>query len=169
MDRDWLARRLDEGASYEEIAREADVTPATIRAWVSDAGLTAVRRHRAPTLQREERECTTHGIVEFVERSDGAGWRCTRCRSQAVAARRRRVKEILIAEAGGACVLCGYDRHPAILQFHHRDPSQKRFAIGARGVARSLARAREEAAKCVLLCANCHAEVERGLADLPVG
>jgi hypothetical protein len=29
-------------------------------------------------------------------------------------------------------------------------------------------RSREEAAKCVLLCANCHAEVENGVADLPV-
>jgi hypothetical protein len=26
---------------------------------------------------------------------------------------------------------------------------------------------REEAAKCVLLCANCHAEVEGGAASLP--
>ena len=33
--------------------------------------------------------------------------------------------------------------------------------------ARSLARCRQEAAKCVLLCANCHAEVEAGVAELP--
>jgi hypothetical protein len=90
-----------------------------------------------------------------------------RCRAEAVT-RRRRVKEILVAEAGGACRLCGYDRCPAVLQFHHLDPGQKRFALAARGVARSLASARVEAAKCVLLCANCHAEVESGLVDLPL-
>jgi hypothetical protein len=31
------------------------------------------------------------------------------------------------------------------------------------GVGRSLARFREEAAKCVLVCANCHGEIETGL------
>jgi hypothetical protein len=70
-------------------------------------------------------------------------------------------------EAGGKCQLCGYDRSPAALQFHHVDPSTKSFGIGVTGVTRSLARARSEAAKCVLLCATCHAEVEAGVATLP--
>ena len=43
----------------------------------------------------------------------------------------------------------------------------KSFAIaGLRGVARSLERGRGEARKCVLLCANCHAEVEGGIATI---
>jgi hypothetical protein len=33
-------------------------------------------------------------------------------------------------------------------------------------VTRSLADAREEAKKCVLLCSNCHAEVEAGVRSL---
>ena len=41
-----------------------------------------------------------------------------------------------------------------------------RSASAARGVTRSLAAARAEAAKCVLLCANCHAEVEAGVKRL---
>lgn len=72
-----------------------------------------------------------------------------------------------MAEAGGACVLCGYSRSLAGLQFHHVDPSEKAFSLSQEGVTRSLARARAEAAKCVLLCANCHAEVEAGVARLP--
>jgi hypothetical protein len=48
----------------------------------------------------------------------------------------------------------------AALEFHHLDPSQKEFAISVRGVTRSLEELRREAAKCVVLCANCHAEVE---------
>jgi hypothetical protein len=35
------------------------------------------------------------------------------------------------------------------------------------GVGRSLARFREEAAKCVLVCANCHGEIEAGLIESP--
>jgi 5-methylcytosine-specific restriction endonuclease McrA len=80
-----------------------------------------------------------------------------------------RVKELLVAEAGGHCLVCGYDRCVGALQFHHLDPSQKLFAIAGQGAARSLTRAREEVAKCVLLCSNCHAEVEAGLISIRTG
>ena len=43
------------------------------------------------------------------------------------------------------------------------DPTTKEFALSHRGVSRALKRAHAEADKCVLLCANCHAEVEAGL------
>jgi hypothetical protein len=72
-----------------------------------------------------------------------------------------------LAEAGGACVACGYDRCMAALQFHHLRPDEKQFSLGRKGVARSLEKARAEARKCVLLCANCHAEVEAGALGLP--
>ncbi len=71
-----------------------------------------------------------------------------------------------MAEFGGACRCCGYDRCVSALAFHHLDPRTKRFQIGGRGLARSLDALREEAAKCVLLCANCHAEVEAGIREL---
>ena len=52
------------------------------------------------------------------------------------------------------------------LHFHHVDPAQKSFAVTmARG--KSLAAYREEAAKCVLVCANCHGEIEAGLIPSP--
>jgi hypothetical protein len=53
----------------------------------------------------------------------------------------------------------------AALHFHHVDTADKRFALSVRGVARSLAKARDEAAKCVLLYSNCHAELEAGTLD----
>ena len=71
-----------------------------------------------------------------------------------------------MAEAGGACELCGYARCLGALEFHHLDRSAKRFALAGRGITRSMAEAREEAKKCALLCANCHAEVETGVAVL---
>ena len=64
-------------------------------------------------------------------------------------------------------MLCGYDRSLSGLHFHHVDPAQKAFALSRQGVTRSLAAARAEAGKCVLLCSNCHAEVEAGTAQLP--
>ncbi|MEJ7784922.1 MAG: hypothetical protein WKF96_08975 [Solirubrobacteraceae bacterium] len=79
-----------------------------------------------------------------------------------MAAWRRRIKRLLVAEAGGACLACGYGDCAAALQFHHVDPATKRFALSAGGLARALDEIRAEAAKCVLLCATCHAEVEVG-------
>lgn len=75
---------------------------------------------------------------------------------------------MLVAEAGGQCALCGYDRHHAALQFHHVDPGTKSFGLGVRGITRSIEKLRAEATKCVLLCANCHAELEAGAVELPV-
>ncbi len=110
--------------------------------------------------------CRHHGDTEFIRRRDGGSPRCLRCRSEQVTRWRRRLKATLVAEAGGACRMCGYSRSPVALQFHHVDPATKAFSLSDEGVTRSLARARAEAAKCVLLCANCHAEVEAGIATL---
>jgi hypothetical protein len=116
---------------------------------------------------RRQGICDVHGEVEFVQRGDTGGWRCVACRAGAVTERRRRVKAILVEEAGGRCTACGYDRCMAALQFHHIDRQTKQFSLGRRGVARALEKARAEAQKCVLLCANCHAEVEAGVLVLP--
>ena len=111
------------------------------------------------------RVCGTHGRTEFV--LEGRGYyRCKNCRQQRVIEWRRRAKLMLIAEAGGACLICGYDRCVGALHFHHLDPDTKAFGISRRGFTRSIEKMREEAAKCVLLCSNCHAEVEAGIATL---
>lgn len=112
------------------------------------------------------KECPRHGHTRFHLRRD-LSYRCGRCSSEAVSRRRRRVKEVLIKEAGGRCVICGYARYAGALEFHHRDPATKSFELSSQGVTRSLDKARAEAAKCVLLCANCHAEVEAAIVPVP--
>ena len=68
--------------------------------------------------------------------------------------RRARRKQQLVDDAGGRCMDCGYAGAPAVLEFHHRDPSTKEFALGE--FSGSLARLIAEASRCDLLCANCH-------------
>jgi len=105
------------------------------------------RESRAARLRGESevaRECSLHGESRFQHDSQGS-YRCLECRAERVKARRRRIKEILAAEAGGRCVICGYDRCLRALGFHHVDPSQKEFGVAFRGATRSLARARAEA------------------------
>jgi 5-methylcytosine-specific restriction endonuclease McrA len=89
-----------------------------------------------------------------------------KCRREDVSAWRRRAKQRLVEEAGGKCKACGYDRYLGALQFHHLDPSTKSFSLSRRGCTRAFAELKAEAAKCVLLCANCHAEVENGVAEV---
>jgi hypothetical protein len=84
-----------------------------------------------------------------------------------VSERRRKVKRILVEEAGGQCAICGYNRFVGALQFHHLDPLDKEFGVAQNGASIGIDRLRKEAAKCVLLCANCHVEVEAGVASLP--
>jgi hypothetical protein len=107
------------------------------------------------------RDCEKHGWTTFVIENSG-GARCRQCRMDRVAEWRRRTKAKLVDEAGGCCKICGYDRCPAALQFHHLERGKKSFALSLRGVCRSIEQLREEAKKCVLLCANCHAAVEVG-------
>ena len=53
------------------------------------------------------------------------------------------------------CEQCGYCQHPAALQFHHlADKSFNVSAYAGRAEDQLLA----EIAKCIVLCANCHAE-----------
>lgn len=61
---------------------------------------------------------------------------------------------------GGACKICGYDKCLAAIDFHHRDPRQKDFAISLK---MSWPAIEKELDKCVALCANCHREVHAGL------
>jgi transposase len=170
IERDVLTALVEQGLTTREIAARMDRSQTTVRHWLREYGLRP-RRAREPKVQdvaQVERWCATHGVTTFVRYGPDDHLRCLLCRRQRVTDRRRRVKEILVAEAGGACRLCGYDRSPAALHFHHVDPEQKSFGLALRGVARSLERCRAEVRKCVLLCANCHAEVEAGLARLPL-
>lgn len=70
----------------------------------------------------------------------------------------RRIKEKAIEYKGGCCQSCGYDIHPAALQFHHDRPSEKEVNWTKLRL-RSWDKVVLELDKCILLCANCHAIV----------
>lgn len=168
--RDELERLVDAGLSVRQLADRTGFSASAVKYWLARHGLKTLqssRRSDGAKAKREGRalalmDCPRHGRTDFWMEGRGA-YRCLKCRSERVAVRRRKVKEILVAEAGGACVLCSYDRFAGALQFHHVDPATKSFSIGQQGITRGIDSLRAEAAKCVLLCANCHAEIEAGL------
>jgi len=165
-----LERLLAAGLSLREIAQRLDRSLATIRHWMGKYELKPSPRRKRGTEDGPREmvsQCKHHGETGFVREGRGY-YRCKRCRMDRVSQRRQVIKRKLVDEAGGKCLICGYDRCQQALEFHHLDPSLKEFDLGRTGVTRSLARSRAEAGKCVLLCANCHREVEAGIATVPL-
>lgn len=165
-----MERLLAAGLSLRELAHRLDRSLATVRHWMKRYELKPNPRRRRgsedgprETISR----CKHHGETSFVREGRGY-YRCKRCRIERVSQRRRQIKRKLVEEAGGKCLICGYDRCQQVLQFHHLDPTTKEFHLGQNGVTRSLARSRVEARKCILLCANCHGEVEAGITPVPL-
>jgi len=80
---------------------------------------------------------------------------------QSVIARRKKNKQLLVEYKGGRCERCGYDKCISALEFHHVDPETK--AMKNLGTTVALSKQKEEADKCILVCANCHREIHHEL------
>ncbi len=71
------------------------------------------------------------------------------------------------------CMDCGESFEPHVMDFDHRDRSQKQFNVAGRNLLRRRGTVLAEVAKCDIVCANCHrmrtfADFSRGLLGPPV-
>jgi len=77
--------------------------------------------------------------------------------------RRDKVHKIV----GEKCWLCGYGGGPqtrSVLDFHHMNPSEKKFSLTIRNMTNlAWKRVLKEMRKCALLCCRCHREYELNL------
>lgn len=113
------------------------------------------------------KECPKHGNTEFFLK-DRKYYSCKKCRIEAVARSRRKAKKTIVEEHGAKCSICGYNKCMRALHFHHVDPTTKSYGLSESGISRSVPKMREEAKKCVLVCSNCHMEIEDGITPIPV-
>lgn len=111
------------------------------------------------------KECKKHGETEFVLRNDGR-YRCKKCSVEAVQKRRDELKKMAVEYKGGKCEICGYDKYVGALEFHHLNPEEKEFGIGAKGYTRSFEKVKNELDKCIMVCSNCHKEIHAGLINI---
>jgi 5-methylcytosine-specific restriction endonuclease McrA len=79
--------------------------------------------------------------------------------SDAVARRRKKLKQLAVEYKGGKCSICGYSKCIAALEFHHLNPLEKDFGISASGETRSWEKVKAELDKCIIVCSNCHREI----------
>jgi len=65
------------------------------------------------------------------------------------------------------CSICGYNKCATSLHYHHTDPKTKVISI-CRAYTSNWKKERidKELAKCILVCANCHGEIEEGLVEI---
>ncbi|MGH2866238.1 MAG: helix-turn-helix domain-containing protein, partial [Solirubrobacteraceae bacterium] len=139
IERERLAALIEQGMSITALAAELHRSKATVRHWLKRHGLqtlqtrrraqrrTAVHAAEASSEEPPARltmTCRLHGETEFVREGTGY-YRCGRCRSESVMRHRRRLKELLVEEAGGRCILCGYDGPSRALAFHHLERAEK--------------------------------------------
>jgi len=71
---------------------------------------------------------------------------------------RRDLKKKAVKYLGGQCSECGYCKSLHAMDFHHKVPEEKDFAISAYSNL-CWSRIVKELDKCILLCANCHREL----------
>ena len=105
--------------------------------------------------------CKIHGETKFS--LQGKYLRCLKCNVIKVTKKRKSLKIQAVEYKGGKCERCNYNKSVNALHFHHRDPNEKDFGIGQSGYTRSWDKVKEELDKCILVCANCHAEIHEEL------
>lgn len=61
--------------------------------------------------------------------------------------------------ASGCCI-CGYKKCGTALEFHHVDAREKRYSIAEKTRSFAYDKLMVEISKCILVCSNCHSEIE---------
>ena len=77
--------------------------------------------------------------------------------------RRKKIRKILDELKINGCARCGYNICTSSLDFHHINPEDKKFRLNFCGINEHTDNEIiEEIYKCMLLCRNCHGEIEYG-------
>lgn len=75
-----------------------------------------------------------------------------------------REKQKAVDYKGGKCIVCGYNRCLAAMDFHHKNPLEKEgYGTGALRVHWKFEKNITELDKCVLVCVRCHREIHAGV------
>jgi len=82
--------------------------------------------------------------------------------------KRKRQQEVTDLKLAVGCQVCGYKGCYSSLHFHHKDPEIKEYSISW-GVQRQLSgdNIQKELDKCIIVCSNCHGEIEQGITECP--
>ena len=114
---------------------------------------------------KETKQCTLCLVDKplndfYVKKSRGkAHTYCKVCLNAKTIERQRKIKQDAVEYKGGSCERCGYDNYIGALHFHHLDPNIKDVSWKTFKLRKFNDAFKAELDKCILLCANCHAEM----------
>lgn len=92
---------------------------------------------------------------------DGLKCRCKSCNCRISKLYKRKVSNKIMNELKiNGCAICGYNKCNRALSFHHTNPDDKLFIMSAGNIFRNEKSLCNEINKCILLCLNCHMEIE---------
>lgn len=78
-----------------------------------------------------------------------------------------REKQKAVDYKGGKCIVCGYNKCLAAMDFHHTNPLEKDgYGSGALKVHWKFERNISELDKCILVCVRCHREIHAGAINI---
>jgi hypothetical protein len=118
------------------------------------------------TLDVSEKVCTICLLKKTVKDFHKGYKKCKPCANKETASKVKTFKIQCVRYKGRECEHCGYDKCLAALEFHHRDPAKKDFAISTKKCGKFSQVIREELDKCLLLCCRCHREEHERLRQI---
>lgn len=156
MNTEELIILINQGFSQRKIASIKNCSQATIKYWLKKYGLKTTSRNTKVFCK----SCGETDPDKFYRRKNKTISRkqCSKCWNKRTIEKTRENKLEAIKYKGGKCISCGYNKCPAALAFHHRNPEEKDFNWKAlRNM--SLDKLKKELDKCDLVCHNCHSEI----------
>lgn len=129
--------------------------------WREDAEYREYCSEKGKKWQAAHRKCPDWGINSEAKRAASKRKWFENNKPIRVAAKR---KQRLDAHSlrgelkADGCILCGYKKCMAALEFHHTG-DDKEFTVSKLNTLTSVKR---EASKCIVVCANCHREIHAG-------
>jgi hypothetical protein len=158
MDFKVIIENIKKGHSYVEIAKQLEIPVTTLKSRCTKEGIN-FREIRNNRTEKSCPHCKIYKpIVEFYV-SKGKTIYCKLCTRSMCTDRKRKFKQLCLDYKGNQCSKCGYSKYSGALHFHHLDPCQKEFQIAAHKSYTLSDKVKLELDKCILVCANCHAEI----------
>jgi len=165
MKKEILLKLVEKGFSTRELAKELNTSQTNIRHWLNKFGLKT--KSRLNYFELGEKFCPYCNLTKPLEdfyinksRLKPHGY-CKDCNRLNVIKRQRRIKEEAVTYKGGKCSTCGYSKYLGALEFHHLDPKLKDSDLFSKKCKNFDDKMKAELDKCILLCANCHAEIHK--------
>ncbi len=106
---------------------------------------------------------TMHSVIQRPKsRNNGKGfdYLCRICAKEYQRDRNERHMKEWVAYKGGKCEICRMEDETCVYDFHHIDPTTKKFRIQERWSS-PFKSVKSELDKCQLLCSNCHRKVTK--------